>query len=234
MTEFAGNSESISFARRGGLRRHVILLTLALVLPVAARAGGEFSGEELRRLEAGEILTWTRPVAGRSVPWMKASGLVDAPPEAVWEIIDDCARYKDTMPHTVESEELERHGGHVLCRATGDMPFPFSDLVTETDAVHTIEPGKLYRREWKQRSGDFAVNEGRWTLEPWRDGSCTLATYEALTQPKIALPDVILRFGTRTALPEMIAALRKHAKASHGEGDRGGSPVCRGRLGAGQ
>ena len=72
----------------------------------------------------------------------------------------------------------------------------------------------------------------RTTLEPWRDGTCTLATYEALTEPKIALPDFILRFATRTTLPEMIAALRKHAKASGGEGDRGASPVCQRRLGA--
>lgn len=167
--------------RRAALRTFKMLLALAPVLPVAARAGdGEFSGEELRRLEAGEILTRTRPVAGRSVPWMKASGLVDAPPAEVWPVLDDCARYKDTMPRTVESEELERHGDHILCRATVDMPFPFTELVTETDAVQTIEPGKLYRREWKQRSGDFNVNEGRWTLEPWRGGRCTLATYEVL------------------------------------------------------
>jgi hypothetical protein len=112
------------------------------------------------------------------------------------------------------------------------MPFPFSDLVTETDAVQTIEPGKLYRREWKQRSGAFAANEGRWTLEPWRDGPCTLATYEALTEPKTAIPDFILRFGTRRALPEMIAGLRTHAQRYRGEGDRGTAPVCQQRLGA--
>jgi ribosome-associated toxin RatA of RatAB toxin-antitoxin module len=209
-----------------------ILLAQALVPPVAARAGGdEFSAEELQRLEAGEILTWTRPVAGRSVPWTKASGLVAAPPAAVWPIIDDCARYKDTMPRTVTSEELERHGDHVSCRATGDMPFPFADLVTETDAVHTIEPGKVYRREWKQRSGDFEVNEGRWTLQAWRGGTCTLATYEALAEPKIAIPEVILGVAMRRTLPDMIAALREHAKTSRDDGSRGTALFAEGGCG---
>jgi ribosome-associated toxin RatA of RatAB toxin-antitoxin module len=207
-----------------------VTLAVAFVLPIVAHAGGgQFSGEESRRLEAGEILTSTQPETGRSVPWMKASGLVDAPPEVVWPIIDDCGRYKDTMPRTVDSEELERHGNRVVCRAIGEMPFPFSNLVTETDAVHTIEPGRFYRREWKQRSGDFEVNEGRWTLEPRGDGSCTLATYEALTEPKIALPDFILRFGTHTVLPEMIAALREHAKAAVDVESRGRSSNCRRR-----
>ncbi len=192
----------------------VVLILLALGALVTAHAGGaELSADELRRLEAGEILTWTWQVAGRSVPATKAVGLVDAPPAAVWPIIDECARYEDTMPSTLDSEELERQGNHVRCRGVGDLPFPFSDLPTETDAVHTVEPGKLYRREWKQRSGDFNANEGRWTLVPWGDGSKTLATYEAMTEPKMAMPDFILRWATESVLPEMIATLREHAKA---------------------
>jgi hypothetical protein len=190
----------------------ILRLALALVLAAATRGGGEFSGEALRRLEAGEIVTWTRAVAGRPVPWVKASGIVAAPPVAVWPIIDDCKRYEDTTPKTLESEELERHGERVICRWKGDLPFPFADLLTETDAVHTVEPGKVYRREWKQRSGDYAVNEGRWTLVPWRDGSSTLATYEALIEPRIALPDFIIRWGIRSILPDMIATLREQAK----------------------
>jgi hypothetical protein len=191
-----------------------ILIVLVLGLFAAAHAGdAELSAEERQRLEAGEILTWTAPVAGRSVPSTKAVGVVDAPPAAVWPIIDECARYEDTMPSTLDSEELERQGDHVRCRGVGDLPFPFSDLPTETDAIHTVEPGKLYRREWKQRSGDFNANEGRWTLVPWGDGSKTLATYEAMTEPKMAMPDFILRWATESVLPEMIATLREHAKA---------------------
>ena len=189
----------------------LILLVLALVLPAAARAGDELSAEELRRLEAGEILTWNFPVAGRSMPLLKAVGLVDAPPESVWRVIDDCSRYEKTMPRTYDSKEIERRGDHVVCRAIGDLPFPFSDLVTETEAVHTAGPGKRYRREWKQRSGDFALNQGVWTLEPWRDGTRTLATYEAQVEPKTALPDFILRLGSQVTLPAMIESLREHA-----------------------
>ena len=197
------------------------LIHLAFALIFANVVGaGEFSAEELRRLEAGEILTWTRSLAGHSVPWTKATGVVDAPPAEVWPIIDDCARYEDTMPSTRDTEELERRGDHVVCRAVGDLPFPLSDPATVTDAVHRVEPGKLYQREWKQRSGDFAVNEGRWTLLPWGDGSRTLATYEALTEPKIALPAFVLRFGTESILPDMIATLREQAKARR----IGGSP----------
>jgi hypothetical protein len=192
----------------------VVLILLALGTFVTAHAESpELSTEELRRLEAGEILTWTRPIAGRTVPWVKAVGLVDAPPATVWAIIDECGNYENTMPRTFDSEEVERRGEHVRCRAVGDLPFPLSDVPTETDAVHTVEPEKLYRREWKQRSGDFNANEGHWTLAPWSGGAKTLATYEALTEPKVPLPDFILRWATESVLPDMIAKLREAAAA---------------------
>ena len=191
-----------------------VLILLALGALVAAHADSpELSAEELKRLEAGEILTWTRPIAGRSVPWVKAVGLVDAPPATVWPIIDECANYENTMPRTMDSEEVERRGDQVRCRAIGDLPFPLSDVPTETDAVHTVEPEKLYRREWKQRSGDFNANEGRWTLVPWSGGAKTLATYEALTEPKIPLPAFVLDWATESVLPDMIAKLRESATA---------------------
>ena len=175
----------------------VLLLLLAL------------STEETRRLEAGEILTSSREVAGYSVPQMKAIGLVKAPPEKVWAVIRECGNYKNTMPRTLESKELARAGNQVRCRVTLDMPFPFQDIWVETESIETVDPGRRYHRAWKLRDGDFRSNTGSWTLEAHGGGASTLVTYEILSEPNIALPQWILKAAQELTLPDLIEGLRE-------------------------
>ena len=168
-----------------------------------------FTPQEVARLARGEVLITSSDVPGRSVPHVRAVALFKVPPERLWAIIEDCTHYKDNMPRTLESKELLRDGNRVRCREKIDMPFPFSDLWEETDAVHTVEPGRRYVRAWQHHDGDFRVNTGSWTLEARDGGKATLATYETLSEPNVTLPGIIVKLAQQRTLPEMFDRLRK-------------------------
>ncbi|MGH7805430.1 MAG: SRPBCC family protein, partial [Candidatus Binatia bacterium] len=189
-----------------------MIAALALATAIARAEEPALSADELRRLAAREILTRSEDVPGHKIPRMHAAGVIQAPPEKVWAIIQDCNRYEETMPRTLESDELERDGNRVHCKAKIDMPFPFADLVSETNAVHTIEPGVRWRRQWTHRGGDFDANEGSWTLEPRDGGAATLARYQALFEPKVSLPNWVLSWAQNVTLPKLIEGLREHAE----------------------
>jgi ribosome-associated toxin RatA of RatAB toxin-antitoxin module len=178
-------------------------------LTVAAAQAGALSADEARRIEAGEVIVTSIAVPGHSLPRTKVDALIQAPPQAVWAIVQDCANYSRTMPRVLVSEELERNGERVHCRSTIDMPFPFGDLVADTDGLHTAFPDGSYKREWKHRSGDFKTNEGSWTVRPHAAGAATFVTYDALMEPNVPLPNWILEWAQTSELPSMIEGLRK-------------------------
>ena len=180
-----------------------LLFLAALVAPAIA-----LEADEARRLEAGELGVMRHEVPGRSVPRVEARALVQAPPEKVWPIIADVAHYKDWMPRVLESEVVSREGDEIVSRLVLDMPFPFGDLTSLTTVVHTVEPGRLYKRVWRLRGGDFLENAGSWTLEPHAEGRATRITYEILSEPNVPLPSFILESAQRTSLPELFTRLR--------------------------
>ena len=62
---------------------------------------------------------------------------------------------------------VKREGNTVTCRITADMPFPLSDLTSETRAVLNVEPGVRYERRWTLVSGDYLSHQGGWVLVPF-------------------------------------------------------------------
>ena len=171
-----------------------------------------FADDRPLRLESGEIIVESFTKKGVKTPKVRATGLLPAPPEKVWPLIDKCANYKTTMLRIKESAELSRNGNVVKCRVVISMPWPLSDLKNTTLAKHTIVPGKLYQRQWKLIEGDFTMNNGRWTLTPYGDGKRTLAVYEVQAEPKSGVPDAIRKAAQKKTLPELFEHIRKQVK----------------------
>ncbi len=164
------------------------------------------------RLEKGEVEITTRAVTGSTLPEVTAHGLIDAPPEQVWAILQDCGNYQKTMLRVARSKELSRLGQKVVCEVEIALPFPLSNLVGVTEATHVVGPPK-WTRSWHLLRGDYEVNEGAWTLSRYEDDpKRTLAIYRVHAIPKSAVPDAILRKGQRTAIPDMYKHLRELTK----------------------
>ncbi len=194
-----------------GARMKMISLTILLV------ATGALAQEksDQQRLEAGEVLITTQKIEGSSMPAATVRAIIDAPPDEVWPILIDCANYKNSMPRIVDSEAVSKTGdarkGVTQCKVTADMPFPISDLVSTTEAIHHVE-GTHYERTWSLLKGDYKSVTGSWVLDPIGDGTKTMATYKIHAEPKLALPDAIISAAQTGALPKVIARIREQVK----------------------
>lgn len=188
-----------------------MMATAAALALLVATAG---SPDEAR-LAAGEILVEGRPLPGSDVPQAVARAVVDAPPEKVWAVVSDCARYQSTMPGILESKLVSSNrkpdGSEIrVCRVVTDLPFPFDDLVSVTRGVHVVEPGRLWQRSWTLVEGDYERNNGSWRVEPFgTDGRRSLVTYIVHAKPKMALPTSMIVAASHGKLRQMMKNLRE-------------------------
>ena len=181
-----------------------LLLALALTL----------GADDLnKRLDEGEIIVTTEAVAGSKVPRANIQAVIEAAPEKVWAIIDDCGNYSKTMPRIVASKQMMRDADHVECEVTADLPFPLSDLTGRTRATMTVEPGVKWTRSWTLVSGDYTQNTGSWQITPFKgDPKRTMIVYWLQVEPKISLPQFVITGGQKSALPGVIQRLREQTQ----------------------
>ena len=71
-------------------------MIISLWFPSYAGAQDEVN----RKLAAGEIMVSTQEVPGKSVQSAEMMGVIDAPPEIVWQVINDVNNFKNFMPRT--------------------------------------------------------------------------------------------------------------------------------------
>ncbi len=145
------------------------------------------------------------------VPSARAEAILDAPPERVWDVVDRCADYKNTLVSVRESKELARTDTTRRCELTVEMPFPLPNLTGTTDATVESVPGKLWRRSWQLVDGDYRKNSGSWTLTP-ESNQRTRVVYTLIAQPKMPVPQFALRMGQQQAIPKLFDKLEAQAQ----------------------
>jgi len=161
-------------------------------------------------LERGEILVDSQSTDNGVVANMQA--VIDAPIEKVWALVTNCNGFKKTMPNIESARIVKKTAKGMRCEVVADLPFPLSDLRSVTDAVHT-ETADMKKRTWTLVEGDYEVNEGSWTLKRFgADGQKTLAIYNAKLEPKMSVPNSILKLAQKRTLPKVAKNLRKFSK----------------------
>ncbi|MEP7124310.1 MAG: SRPBCC family protein [Byssovorax sp.] len=159
----------------------------------------------------GEVQVTATPVAGSDSPKIVVRAVIEQPPKKVWQIVSDCAHYKDRMPHVAASELVKKVGNVHTCKVTIAMPFPLSNLTATTEAVHE-ETDQGMTRRWKLVSGDYKVNEGSWEVKPLnKEGTSSLVIYTVHAEPNTAIPAFIRESAQKKALPDMIERVRAEA-----------------------
>lgn len=185
----------------------VFLMSLpALAQPVT---GPQLTEKEQKQLAAGEVvIRETTPTGGKGVGAM-AFGVVEANSDEVWPVLRDCQLFWKFMPRTKKSWVKDEEGVGHLCHVELSMPFPLPDLWSDTVAVIREEPKGHYLRAWKLVRGTYHRNDGSWTIVPWGDGTKSLVVYSIDSDPKMAVPDGLIRMGQKSSLPEVISQIRK-------------------------
>jgi hypothetical protein len=171
--------------------------------------GPELTEAEQKKLGDGEVvIRETTPTGGKGVGAM-ALGVVDASSDEVWPVLRDCQLFWKFMPRTKKSWVKDEEGVGRICHVELSMPFPLPDLWSDTVAEIREEPRGHYRRAWKLVRGTYHRNDGSWTIVPWGDGAKSLVVYAIDTDPKMAVPDGLIRMGQKGSLPDVISQIRK-------------------------
>jgi len=182
---------------------------LALLVLAALPA---FDAEQRAALERGEVLIEKLEPTGGDGVSARVVGVVSAPPERVFPIVDDCSRFHEFMPRTKRSEERYRTERTSKCYVEISMPFPLKDLWAETLVTREPPSEGVWRREWKLHKGSYRRNSGSWTLYPWGEGGRkTLAVYVMDAAPNVPIPDALARAAQSSSLPDLYEAIRARA-----------------------
>lgn len=198
-------------------------MTLASVVALAVLAADPGGAGWEKDAQSDGITIFARQQKGADVREMKAEGIIDAAPMAVWKAIRDYPNYKSTMPYTAESRVISQDAGGKTTLFYSVVNAPLVDkrdylikLLDQSD----WKDGKGYLKvSWTavqdpgtpEREGFVRVkiNDGMWLLEPRGDGSQTFATYWVYTNPGGSIPSFIADRVNGTAVPDVFKAIRK-------------------------
>jgi hypothetical protein len=182
----------------------------ALAQPVVAPT---LTATEQKRLDANEVvISEFKPTDNRGIG-VRALGVIDAPTTEVWPVVRDCQHFSSFMPRTKASAVKEEEGVRV-CHVELKMPWPLSDLWSDSKSVQREEPAGHYFRGWSLVRGTYRRNTGSWSLVPWgADGKKTLVVYVIDSDPAMVIPDAILRSAQVGSLPEVFTSIRKRVVA---------------------
>ncbi|MBW1972263.1 MAG: hypothetical protein JRI44_05455 [Deltaproteobacteria bacterium] len=75
------------------------LIIFLLIFVISVQADEDINS----RLKAGEIISFSENVKGTKVKRGTVIGVINTPPEIVWQIIKDNSHFKEFMPQTLES-----------------------------------------------------------------------------------------------------------------------------------
>lgn len=164
--------------------------------------------KETKKLDANEIVVRDlKPTDGKGVA-AESLGVIDAPTSEVWPILKECEHFMHFMPKMKKSAMLDENGER-LCHTELRLPFPLTDLWSDTRSVIREEPTGHFLRAWTLVRGTYHRNSGSWHVLPWGDGAKTLVVYTIDSDPKMIVPDALIRSAQTGSLPDVFAAIRK-------------------------
>jgi len=182
-----------------------MLPLLLALLVVPAQAGAPALPAE------GQTELRTEEVKDSDVPRLVVRAVLPVPARKLWQIVSDCATYKDHLPRVAASKLVQREGDVHTCEVTIAMPFPLSNLTAVTKAIHTESERGMSRR-WTLERGDYTLNQGSWEITPLGDGAKSLVVYTVHAKPKTKVPGWMRESAQKKALPELFERVRSEAE----------------------
>jgi hypothetical protein len=198
---------------------------LSALLTFALLAGPESGEGWVKAAETDGITVFTRDKPGSEVKEVKALGMIDAPPEAVWKVLRDYPKYKERMPYTEVATVVATEDGGKVTYFYSKIAAPF---VAKRDYTLKI----VDESDWKEGKGflksswvmapdkgpapadgvvRLKINDGFWLLEPKDGGKKTHATYYLFTDPGGSVPKFLVNQANSGAVPDVFRAIRKYS-----------------------
>ncbi len=171
------------------------------------------STEQLAEVQKGEVVVVKLPPPGDAGVKFRAFKKMAVPASKLKPVFIECEHFHKFMPRTLSSKMSNKKEGTATCEMVVEMPFPFDNLWS---TVHTkwgeTAPG-VWVRSWTLVRGSFNRNLGSWTVIDTPDPNVSIAVYEASVDPKISIPDFILRAAQVNTIPDLMSAIFKRAQS---------------------
>ncbi len=171
-----------------------------MVMPVNAAVRSE--GDE-------GFLLFSQPTANETNS-MTAKVTIDAPPEAVWQVITSYGRLKDILPGYEKSTVLKENG----TVKTLDVAMKVSRLLpTYKYQVQVQENRSAHQLKLRRIAGDFKKLDAVYQLYPKNGGKQTVLVYELDLETGLRIPgtDGIISANTEKTMK----ALRAHIEEKY-------------------
>ena len=183
--------------------------TLVLVSsPHAQEPDGSWIDQD--RLQAGEILfDFGEEPRFREV--IRAAVLIEADPERIWEVLQDCESGRAYVPHVVSCELMETQDNgltHVYRQVV-----KYAWFLPRFEHVFSLRYQPHERIDVQRVSGPIEHMKGVWQLLP-AGAHTTLLAYEMELRAGLPLPRFLVGASLRRDIPTILAEVRKRAEAA--------------------
>lgn len=166
---------------------------------------------ERARLLAGEIIVQADIDPSGGSGHARAAVWIAAPREQVYVWMTDCPKALTFVPRMTGCTILETgpDEGSALIAHEVDYSW-FLPRMHYVFRARNAFPAQV---DFREVSGDLAINRGSWRLMAVPDAGHTLLIYEVRIKPRLYVPQWLVRRSLRKDLPELLAALRRVSEA---------------------
>ena len=137
---------------------------------------------------------------------IQVSAVIEAPIEDVHAIVGELARYSEWFP-TVQRSARNADGRYEVWFR---LPWPLKNVRERLDVADETS-GEQASVRWRQLDGDFARNEGSWSLRRLGPGR-TAVRYDNVVQFRRWVPAWLIARAERRVAPQMIGAIERRAQ----------------------
>ena len=135
------------------------------------------NAEEIAKVIGSGEMTIIHPRSSPREPlFVTAAGVIEAPPDVVWDVITDWDRYEEFMPQTKDVKVVERGEHTAVVDYHLKFKFTIISLSVYYRLFHTFDEEEYYN-EWYLLKGDIDEVRGSWKLYPIEEGRRTVALY---------------------------------------------------------
>lgn len=134
------------------------------------------------------------------------SAVIEAPIEDVHSVVAEMARYSEWFPTMHRSARVSERQYEVAFR----LPWPLKNVRERIEVADETRSDGGASVRWRQLDGDFARNEGSWTLRSLGPAR-TEVRYDNVVQFRRWVPAWMIARAERRLAPQMIIAIERRA-----------------------
>lgn len=161
-------------------------------------------------LERGDVITEVRSEGDSNRAELVA--LIAGEPEDVFAVIADFGSYEDWVDDQARSEVIEQNGDVWVLEGETRVPvFPNRHYrLVDSRSERMVDGERVFIDEWElvEDSGNMEENTGFWWVQRY-DEERTIVRMVVFADLGMALPQSIINWGTRRALPDLAAGIQE-------------------------